>query len=95
MLEYTENLKTTLVGGSNEINKAFEPLSEQMVFRNGAFDMPGMKRDLYKFICEGFDELQDDFSGVSKQDMMSYVMRKCRGHFNPQVVLEAISEFNR
>lgn len=65
------------------------------VFRNYAHDMPAYYRDLFKFICEGFDELQKDFDGVEEEELVKYVMRKGRGHFNPSEVIKEIQRFRR
>ena len=65
------------------------------VFRNYASDTAIMYRNIYIALCEGFDELQKDFNGVDKQEMIKYIMRKTKGHVNPMQLEMILKEFEK
>jgi hypothetical protein len=59
-------------------------------------DNVAMYRDIYKALADGFDELQTDcFTGVSKSDMMMYIMNKTKGSVNPYELEEILSKFEK
>jgi hypothetical protein len=69
---------------------------ETHIFRNYTSDKVAMYRDIYKALADGFDELQTDcFTGVSKSDMMMYIMNKTKGSVNPYELEEILSKFEK
>lgn len=65
------------------------------VYRNYCSDKPAMYRDIYIAICECFDEHQKDEDGVDISVMISHIMRKGRGSYNPMIVSEILKEFEK
>lgn len=68
---------------------------DRKIFRNYASDNVAMYRDIYNALAEGFDELQKDFDGVSKSEMIKFIMKKTKGCINPIKLEIILSEFEK
>lgn len=65
------------------------------VVRNYASDDIAMYRDIFIALDKGFNELQKDFSGVLKSEMIKYVMKETKGNINPMKLETILSEFEK
>lgn len=69
---------------------------DKKLFRNYTCDDVAMYRDVYNALADGFDELQTDcMVGVSKAEMVKYIMQKTRGTVNPMKLEMILSEFEK
>jgi len=65
------------------------------LYRNYTCDYPKMYRDIHIAVCEAFDELQKDSDGVEYKDMLSHIMNKSKGHWNPAIVQDILKQFEK